>query len=174
MGLISEAFRRSPGVVRSVHPTHPVALWGRDAGEWAAGHPLATTPCGRGSPYFRLLECDGDVLLLGARITDLTLFHTLEELLEPRMPVSPFTRERFVFDCRGADGAQVRVETRLFDPELSARRNLRKLAPELKRRGAWSEARVGLLRVVRLPARGISDAAHAMAEQGKYCYDDHQ
>ena len=101
MGLISEAFRRSPGVVRSVHPTHPVALWGRDAGEWAAGHPLATSPCGRGSPYFRLLECGGDVLLLGARITDLTLFHTLEELLEPRMPLSPFTRERFVFDCRG-------------------------------------------------------------------------
>ncbi|HYT62309.1 MAG TPA: AAC(3) family N-acetyltransferase, partial [Gemmatimonadales bacterium] len=28
MGLITEVFRRAPGVVRSVHPTHSVAVWG--------------------------------------------------------------------------------------------------------------------------------------------------
>ena len=40
MGLISEIFRRSPDVIRSVHPTHPVAAWGAQAAECVAGHPL--------------------------------------------------------------------------------------------------------------------------------------
>jgi aminoglycoside 3-N-acetyltransferase len=51
MGLLSELFRRSPGVVRSVHPTHPVACWGEDAASVAAGHPGSATPCGSGSPF---------------------------------------------------------------------------------------------------------------------------
>ena len=46
MGLLSELFRRSSGVLRSVHPTHPVAAWGHDAAAMIAGHHLATTPCG--------------------------------------------------------------------------------------------------------------------------------
>src|SRR2546426_3666300 len=33
MGLITEAFRRSPGVLRSWHPTHSVAIWGKRAEE---------------------------------------------------------------------------------------------------------------------------------------------
>src|SRR5881296_538577 len=28
MGLMSELFRRMPDVVRSIHPTHPAAVWG--------------------------------------------------------------------------------------------------------------------------------------------------
>src|SRR5438874_3158100 len=38
MGLITELFRRSVGVVRSVHPTHAVAIWGEEAQALAAGH----------------------------------------------------------------------------------------------------------------------------------------
>src|SRR5437867_1927973 len=31
VGLLTEVFRRLPGVVRSLHPTHPVAAWGKHA-----------------------------------------------------------------------------------------------------------------------------------------------
>jgi aminoglycoside 3-N-acetyltransferase len=75
MGLVTEIFRRMPGVVRSVHPTHPVAAWGARAQEMISGHENCSTPCGRQSPYGRLLDCEGKILLLGTGIRALTFFH---------------------------------------------------------------------------------------------------
>src|SRR2546423_6651563 len=45
MGLITELFRRSSGVVRSIHPTHSVAVWGNRSAALIAGHEHAGTPC---------------------------------------------------------------------------------------------------------------------------------
>ncbi len=56
MGLITEVFRRAPAVVRSVHPTHSVAVLGSQADAIIAGHELAGTPCGRLTPYAKLLD----------------------------------------------------------------------------------------------------------------------
>src|SRR2546425_534962 len=56
MGFITEVFRRGPEVVRSLHPTHSVAVWGNNVDAIVAGHHVAETPCGRPTPYGRLLE----------------------------------------------------------------------------------------------------------------------
>jgi Aminoglycoside 3-N-acetyltransferase len=80
MGLISQIFRRSPNVMRSMHPTHPVTAWGAQAAECMAGHPLARTPCGAGSPYHGLLARDGDVLLLGVDVNADKLTNFLKPL----------------------------------------------------------------------------------------------
>ncbi len=48
MGLVTEIFRRMPDVVRSIHPTHSVAVWGARADELVRDHHRATTPCGNG------------------------------------------------------------------------------------------------------------------------------
>jgi aminoglycoside 3-N-acetyltransferase len=172
MGLLTELFRRSPGVVRSVHPTHPVAAWGARADTLTADHYLATTPCGAGSPFARLLEHDGKVLLAGTGIGVLTLFHTIEEILEPEMPFSPFTAEKFTLASRDGEGRIVTSTMRLFNPERSRQRNLDRLVPALKARGAWRERRVGTVDLVLLDATEILDACRMLAKNGLYCYDD--
>jgi len=172
MGLISEIFRRSPDVIRSVHPTHPVAAWGAQAGECVAGHSRARTPCGVGSPYHGLLSSDGNVLLLGVDVNAVTLYHTAEELLESQLRVSPLTRETFTLECVAPDGQISVIETRLFDPAVSRRRNLDRLVPELKQRRAWHEATVGRLSVVLINARQVIEAVAALASRGIYCYDE--
>jgi aminoglycoside 3-N-acetyltransferase len=86
MGVISELFRRSPGVVRSVHPTHSVAAWGARA--LVADHHEVGTPCGPGTPWARLLEHRGKILFLGTGIITMTFYHACEEILAPRMPFS--------------------------------------------------------------------------------------
>jgi aminoglycoside 3-N-acetyltransferase len=171
MGLVTELFRRSPAVVRSVHPTHPVAAWGRDAAAMIAGHHLAGTPCGTGSPFARLLERRGKILLLGADISSLTFFHLTEELLEPQLPVSPFTQETFHLASKQKDGTVVATDTRLYEPAVSRRRNLYKLVPELKQRNAWREKRVGHLTATLVGAEEVYNAVVALAARGIYCYD---
>ena len=171
VGLLTELFRRSTGVVRSVHPTHAVAAWGSDAVPMCRDHHEAATPCGERSPYMRLLERDGKVLLVGADIDSLTLWHALEEKLESRLPESPFTREHFELVSRLPDGTTRTTSTRLFEPAVSRRRNLFKLVPELSRLNAWRETRLGGLKLVLLRAREVERAAVSLVEQGVFCYD---
>ena len=172
MGLLTEVFRRMPGVVRSIHPTHPVAAWGERAEALVDGHWQATTPCGPGSPYHRLLEYDGVILFLGADISSLTFFHTVEALLADRWPVSPFTCETFQLTALAPDGTAYITKTRLFEPTISRRRNLRKLLPELLATGAWKRSRVGRLAVASVRARDVLDVVTHLAERGSYAYDD--
>lgn len=171
MGLLSELFRRSPGVARSVHPTHPVAAWGRRAEEIIAGHHLAATPCGMGSPYTRLLEYDGKILLLGTGIAAMTFFHAVEERLEPEMPFTPFTKETFLLYSRDRDGTVLASTTRLFAPEVSRLRNLAPLTAALQERGAWRAARLGGLELIFLGVADVVEACRDLAKRGVYCYD---
>ena len=171
MGLLSELFRRSPDVLRSVHPTHPVAAWGQKAASLVEGHHLAGTPCGSGSPFARLLERRGKILLIGTNIDVLTFYHTLEELLEENFPASPFTRELYVLESRDYFSNIVVTRTRLFEPAISRRRNLHKLVPDLRQHGAWREKRVGHLNIIALNAEDVLLTARSMADRGTYCYD---
>jgi aminoglycoside 3-N-acetyltransferase len=171
MGLLTELFRRMPGVVRSIHPTHPVAIWGRDAEGIAAGHHLARTPCGLGTPFDALRQRNGKIVLLGTGIEVLTFFHLLEEVLEAELPVAPFTEEVFHLQSKSRGGEIFDTHCRLFEPAVSRRRNLGKMVPFLKASGAWREARVGGLRIAVLSVPAVEMAVRNMHQQGVYCYD---
>ena len=170
MGVVTELFRRSPGTVRSLHPTHPVLANGPMAEELLCDHLLAGTPCGEHSPFAKLPAANGKIVLLGTGIGDLTFYHYLEEVLEHAFFCSPFTEKMFAVPFYGNNGEPLQVRTRLFDPGLSRRRDLGILERELKAAGAWRERKVGSLQVVMLEARTISDTVHAMVERGIYCY----
>jgi aminoglycoside 3-N-acetyltransferase len=173
MGLLSEVFRRTPGVRRSVHPTHSVAAWGAKADDLLADHHLAKTPCGRSTPYGRLIEYDGKILFLGTDLGSMTFFHAIEEELEPSMPFSPFMAEVFSLRSRDQNGRELVATTRLFDPAYSRRRNIHKLVPVLQQEGAWKVGRVGRLRATLLEARQVLAAAQALASRGVYCYESY-
>src|SRR5512140_1825021 len=75
IGVLPEVFRTMPGVVRSVHPSHPVCAVGALAEEIVAGHELCQTPQGPASPFARLYARGAHVLRIGTRANPLT--HTL-------------------------------------------------------------------------------------------------
>src|SRR6202043_3771999 len=100
-------------------------------------------PCGRQTPYGRLLDQNGKILFLGTDISAMTFFHTVEEILEPKMPFSPFTKDVFTLQSRDAQNRILTTSTRLFEPQYSRRRNLEKLVRPLKQQGWWRDARLG-------------------------------
>lgn len=82
-GLVPETARRRSDAVRSIHPTHSVVALGANQQQWTSGHELGASPCDEASPYYRLMENGGKILLLGGVDHDSnTSFHSLEELAD--------------------------------------------------------------------------------------------
>ncbi|MBF0434264.1 MAG: AAC(3) family N-acetyltransferase [Magnetococcales bacterium] len=171
-GVVSEMFRRSRGVVRSVHPTHSVAAWGALAAEMIRDHQGCRTPCGQGSPYAKMLEHDGLNLLLGVDIRALTFFHAVEEMIRPWLPFDPFTRETWDLQSRDVAGQSWTTTTHLFDPNWSRRRDLRLIIPDLQARGHYHRHTLHRLEAVLLGCRDVLQTLEELARQGRTCYRD--
>lgn len=171
VGILTEIFRRSQGVQRSHHPTHSVAAWGSNGDWWLSDHAQADTPCGKGSPFFRLLERRGKVLLAGTGISALTFYHCAEELLESRMPEPPFTTDRFPMKYRLSGEVRETAAMRLYNPDVSRRRNLAPLEAQLRKTGRWHEAHAGTLDLILLDANEVLQTLEEMAQRGVFCYD---
>ncbi|MDR2546830.1 MAG: AAC(3) family N-acetyltransferase [Lachnospiraceae bacterium] len=79
VGIVPELFRTRPGVIRSLHPTHSVAVLGKGAEELIAGEENITTPCGKGGVHYKLWEKDAQILLIGINFSRNTYVHGIEE-----------------------------------------------------------------------------------------------
>lgn len=79
-GIIGETVRRQPDALRSCHPTHSWVGVGGSARFLLEGHRNSPTPCGKDSPFFRLMEQNGVVLLLGVGVNSLTNIHAVEDV----------------------------------------------------------------------------------------------
>ena len=89
IGLLPERFRLTPGVRRSIHPTHSVCAYGALAEAFLAGHEYTDTPCGRNSPWGRLIDLDADILMVGCGLTHCTFLHGVEEWAVPGLHLAP-------------------------------------------------------------------------------------
>jgi aminoglycoside 3-N-acetyltransferase len=98
-GALPELVRTLPGAVRSVSPGASCAAIGARAHWLIAGHPL-DYGYGEGSPFARLVEAGGKVLMLGAPLDTMTILHHAEHLA--RLPDK--RRLRIETPLLGADG----------------------------------------------------------------------
>lgn len=80
VGLLTEAFRRSADVKRSLHPTHSVCAWGKRRDELLAGHEN-TTGLGVDSPFHKAANAGADILHIGCSMTTCSLVHVGEAIV---------------------------------------------------------------------------------------------
>lgn len=107
--ILTEYLRTWPGAQRSNHPTASVAAVGAQAGWITADHPLSYG-YGIGSPFHKLCQIGGKVLLLGAPLNILTLLHHAEHLAE--LPNKRVVVNKTPILC---DGVRTWVEFEEFD-----------------------------------------------------------
>ena len=79
VGAISEFVRKMPEAKRSIHPTHSCAAIGYRAEEFTCDHQLDNTPVGVHSPFYKLQQAGGKILMLGCGISCNTSMHGVEE-----------------------------------------------------------------------------------------------
>jgi aminoglycoside 3-N-acetyltransferase len=101
VGIIPETFRKTPGVRRSVHPTHSVCAYGKYGEEITAKHHLDRTPVGENSPFRLLMDYNGKILMLGCGLEPNTFIHGVEEAVG-----TPYvlTKDKALFEIVYEDG----------------------------------------------------------------------
>jgi len=93
-GLLTEIFRRTPGVKRSLHPTHSVCAIGPLSHDLTATHHLVSTRTGQGTPFEIMTRKPTAIVGLGIEyFSCLTHIHTAEDILGDDFPVK-FQREQ--------------------------------------------------------------------------------
>ncbi len=80
-GQLAERLRTWPGSCRSDHPEANFVALGARAG-WLTADQDRDDPYGPSSPLGRLVEADGQLLLLGAPLTTMTLLHHAESIVD--------------------------------------------------------------------------------------------
>lgn len=98
MGVISTYYARQEGACRSLNPTHSVVAYGPRAEEYTATHHLDKTPFTEKSPYYKLLERNGGILMIGAGIKHLTIMHIVEDMLGELYPIRIYDKREFPVD----------------------------------------------------------------------------
>ena len=176
MGAISEAFRTSPGTLRSVHPTHSISARGRGAEAVVAGHEHAETPFGEGTPFVTLRERGAKQVFFGAGVRSITMYHSFEVVREPPFPIDVFWPERIRVTCIGMDGERTEIATLVHHPRLAPGRIDVSAAveSEVKRRllaGGMRSVRLGRGEILSQPLPEMFATFEDMLGDGVTIYD---
>lgn len=114
VGVVPRLWSKTEGVFRNLHPTHSVGIYGVRRAEYEeACNVRENTPCGMMSPYRKIMEDRGKVLLVGVDFSVNTIIHGMEEWNRMGIRLSKQTKtmyvkkgnERHAFQMRGHDNA---------------------------------------------------------------------
>lgn len=136
LGVLPQVFKESCAREFSRHPTHAMMGTGPHCAELFAGHESAGMPCGAGTPWWRLGEIGGAILLLGATQQNNTSIHGPEEVYA-HYQLSAEMIEGVVIDR----GVEHRVRSRLH--RWGNPSDFSRIDPWLERAGGLRRGRVG-------------------------------
>jgi aminoglycoside 3-N-acetyltransferase len=169
MGMVTELFRRRNGTVRSLHPTHPVLAFGKDASWLIADHELCRFACGRGSPFEKLRTLNGKILFFDVGFEAITFFHYVEDLLKDQLPFSVYDDRLFKVTVVDEKGQSEIVEMQAFSKAL--RRRADKLGAEMERQGKIRRGTIGNSSMLLVTVKDVVDSFTAMVETGNLPYE---
>lgn len=171
MGMVSEVFRRRPGVLRSLHPTHPILVHGPKAERFIVAHPNCLHPCGPGTPFDEVAKADGKVVFFNVPIDTFTFFHYLEHLVSPTLPFALYTDTLFEAQVLDATGQERVVRTYAFARAAMKRRRPERLYEALHERGSVAAQRVGASRLLCVRVSDAIACTRELQQQGLLFYD---
>lgn len=79
VGALTNIARKTPGFIRSMHPTHSVCAYGSSAKEYVDHDLIASTPVGPKNCFGILKDYNAKILFLGAPLSKNTFIHSIEE-----------------------------------------------------------------------------------------------
>lgn len=173
VGILPELFRKRPGVVRSLHPTHSMAVYGKGAENYVAGEENCTTPCPPEGCWGRLKEIGAKILLLGVTHTRNTYIHSIEESFQ--IP-ERFTEHTVRFQIKQPDGCLKNVDMyrhyNKVDPHISEHYDIMKAGYE--KAGAAKRVRLGDAECILCDAAKLFEVTGRILTKEPNCFIDRE
>ena len=133
-GIINEMFRRTPGVIRSLHPRHSICGLGAQAETLLSGHENCQRADGPDSPFDRLRKrTDSYILTLGLSPDYVSFLHWVEDYQPEKLPfrvhkpdpvrcrlVDSRGRQLEVMDWHVADDVAAQLDSALVTRHLTS------------------------------------------------------
>ncbi|NLM86082.1 MAG: AAC(3) family N-acetyltransferase [Clostridiales bacterium] len=166
VGLLTETFRKRPGIVRSLHPTHSVAAIGSKADFIVSEDHLNTTPCGERSAWHKLMELNGKILMAGCGLNRCTFIHGVEEWLD--IPNRLGEQMDFIMDRPDGSSFTMRSCPHRGQPS----EQFPKAQAALEQAGALSHGKFGSADALLLDARKTYETLKTLLRKDPQLFDD--
>lgn len=171
VGIIPNLFMKREGVVRSLHPTHSIAAYGKMAQDYIKGEEEAATPCPPGGCWDRLREIHAKILLVGVTHIRNTFIHSVEEVFE--VP-ERLTAEPTLFQIKMPEGSVKSVYMhRHYNPETDhISETFDKMKEGYYETGAAKMVRLGDAECILCDAEKIFEVTGKILTREKNCFID--
>ncbi len=170
MGLISEIFRRKRGVVRSLHPTHPLLALGKDSAWIVADHNNCLYPCGKNSPFDKFRALSGKILFFDVPFNTFTFIHYIEDMIKDRLPFELYRKEPAATKLLDYEGNEIVVDTYVFSDAAVRRRRPNILKKSLLKNNMLKKTKIGKTTLMLVTAEDAIQCAHEMLDKNNYFY----
>ncbi len=165
VGVLPDVLRQRENVYRSLHPTHSVVAWGKDAKEYILGEENSKTPCPREGCWGRLIDRKAKILFLGCPLSKNTYIHSVEEWADVplRFTENPVPFSIVTHDERGTISVEVYRHFNAKCPHISE--NFVKLREPFELVGAMIEGKVGDAHCYLGDAAGMAEVTLKLLEK---------
>lgn len=136
LGVLAEVFKQYYAKEFSRHPTHAMMGIGPHCSALFTAHEQAGQPCGPGTPWWRLAEADGQILLLGVTQQSNTSIHGPEEQFTSYQ-LGEAMIEGVVIDR----GTEIKIPSRLH--RWGNASDFSRINPSLERAGGLRRGKIG-------------------------------
>lgn len=156
MGITTEIFRKMPNVFRSFHPTDAVCAKGKLAAHFTNSHYNQLTPYNEFSPFRKLCDANGKILMLGTTLNGAcTNLHTLEDAVNFEYPV--YDDKVFEINMIDNNNNSSIVKTKVHNPIYSAKRNADALKPLFENEKVLTNDQIGDAKTMLIDANEMLD-----------------
>ena len=170
MGIISEIFRRQPGVLRSLNPAHPMLACGSDAAWLVADHHTLLYSCGPGSPFDKALQLHAKALFFDTSLSSMTFYHYIEDRFQKSLSVPLYHEPPIESTIVDASRNELQIKVYVFSEASIRRRSIRKLGKALRRQGVLTIRKIGNTTLQLVSLHDVVDCVQQKVEAGERLY----
>jgi aminoglycoside 3-N-acetyltransferase len=161
-GTIPAAAWYGPDVIRSIHPTHPVAGFGRKAQEILAVRQSGQGPLGTDSPFYRAALAGGKILMIGVSLDTCSTLHCVEEIAASYV----YSGEVFNVPTIDYEGNEHTIVVKGYCVGMG--RRFSSIQAALIEQGIMEIKPLGLARMLVIQARAMIEKTLEMIKQDEY------